>query len=309
VSFMSDAPGWDEATLRRAVRLDRYAEILAHVLHFGTGNTPEVVARFGLSLERWSAIDRSWADALAIGVRQIPRETVLRFSTTFHAVRQRLAQQKPALATLGNAAKEASVTEPEPAPPKPRVEVPSFMLAAAAAPSVPPAPRAPPHPSPARSLDTTWGFVPVPAGTTSPMPFVEGTPAESALHSAVEHTDAVQGPKPAERRPLEATIPLGKVLVRPTLPFGGAPAGFSPEAAARRVPELTLEQRASLHVELKMQPERKLQILHRYGSTPEQHERASAAWEARLAQNPKLRSEWEHAVVQYRLWLVRNARR
>ncbi|MDC3961580.1 hypothetical protein [Polyangium jinanense] len=42
----------EDLALRKAVRLDRYAEILAHVVHFGTDRTEEVVQRFGLSLER-----------------------------------------------------------------------------------------------------------------------------------------------------------------------------------------------------------------------------------------------------------------
>ncbi len=180
---MSDAPGSDEAMLRRVVRLDRYAEILAHVLHFGAGSTAEVVARFGLSLEHWWAIDRAWTNGLALGVRQEPREAVLRFSATFHAIRLRLARQKPALAAIGSAPQEA---------------------------------------------------------------------------------------------------------------------------ASPRAPELTLDQRVSLHVELELQPERKLQILQRYGLTPEQHERARAGWEARLALDPRLRAEWDNAVVQYRTWFVRN---
>lgn len=304
---MSD-PDADVA-LRRAVRLDRYAEILAAVVHFGTDRTEEVVARFGLSLDRWRAVDQAWRDELALGMKRQQRETALRFSSTFHAARQRLAQRQPLLATIGDAAAEAPVTAPAPEPPKRRVELPSFMLAQAA-PAPPPAPPPPPVASPARPLDatTTWGAMPLPAAA-APLPFVEGAPADSALHAAVEHAGAVQGPNLAKPVALGATMPLGQVLVGPTLPFGGTPAGSPPGTSSPRVPELTLEQRASLDVDLKAQPERKPQILQRYGLTPEQYERVSAAWEARLAQDPKLRADWNNAVTQYRVWLAGNPRR
>jgi hypothetical protein len=290
----------DELSLRKAVRLDRYAEILAHVLHFGAEHTAEVVARFGLPIERWWALDRAWMDALATSANQTPREATLRFSATLHACRLRLAQKQPPLASIGDARAQAPVAAAPPAPPRPRVELPTFMLEQQAAYPPPPPPPAPPQafvPPPQRPLDSTWGAVSLPAGTMSPLPFVEGTAAPTALQHAVEHAGAVQGPKPARSLPLGGTVPVGEGITSPVLPFSGPP------------PELTLEQRASLHVELRLQPERRLQILHRYGLTPEQHERAAAAWEARLAREPNLQDEWEHAVVQYRIWRISQTRR
>ena len=70
----------DEIAFRKSVRLDDYAEILAHVVHFGTEG--DVVERFGLSLDQWRAVDRAWTNELARGAKLPQREHALAFSAT-----------------------------------------------------------------------------------------------------------------------------------------------------------------------------------------------------------------------------------
>jgi hypothetical protein len=71
---MSEATDPHEWALRKAVKLERYAEVLAHVLHFGTDRAEEVVRRFGFSLDAWRAVDRAWTSELALGQRRRQRE-------------------------------------------------------------------------------------------------------------------------------------------------------------------------------------------------------------------------------------------
>lgn len=313
---MSDATDAEDIALRKAVRLERYAEVLAHITHFGTDRTAEVAARFGLSLDRWSSVDRAWTSELALGMKRQQREQALRFSATFQGTRQRLARRQPLLDAIGDAhapAPETPTAAPPAAPARPP-GVPSFMLAAAAAP--PPAAVSPPIAAPFlpadASADADWSgtirlpVMPAPANPVKPTPFVEGVPAEAALQSAVEHAGPAQEPKPrAAEAFMNATLPVDEeisAIAGRSLPFNRATTGAA--APPTRDPELTLEQHVSLRVELSVMPERKAEILKRYGLTADQLARIDSTWDARLLLDPKLRATWEQAATRYRAWLL-----
>lgn len=85
---------------RDFVTLERYAELLAHVVHFGQDRLQELLPRFGLSPEQWSVIDAAWMHELAEGKRRQQHEQGARFNLTFTKTRQRLATTQPPMASI-----------------------------------------------------------------------------------------------------------------------------------------------------------------------------------------------------------------
>jgi len=94
----------DTAELHRRARafvtLERYAELLAHVVHFGNDRLHELLPRFGLSLEQWGVVDAAWMHELAEGKRRQQHEQAARFNVTFAKARQRLATTQPPMASI-----------------------------------------------------------------------------------------------------------------------------------------------------------------------------------------------------------------
>lgn len=96
----------EKAELHRRARgfvaLERYAEILAHVVHFGNDRLSELLLHIGLSREQWAIVDEAWTDELAEGKRRQQHEQAARFNTTFAKTRQRLAATQPRIDTIRN---------------------------------------------------------------------------------------------------------------------------------------------------------------------------------------------------------------
>lgn len=85
---------------REFVMLERYAKILAHIVHFGHNRLLELLPRFGLSPEQWQAVDEAWTHELAEGRRRQQHEQAARFNVTFAKTREHLAKTQPALANV-----------------------------------------------------------------------------------------------------------------------------------------------------------------------------------------------------------------
>lgn len=296
---MSDVTDPEELALRKSLKLERYADILAHVVHFGTERTAEVVRRFGFTPEAWAAVDRAWSRELALGIKRQQHDQGLRFSTTFHKRRQRLAAEQPNLEGIGDApAASAAPAPPAKAPSAESVALPSFMVAAPKPAAAPIAKRPPTLPS-------------VPAPAEEPLPFVERAPT-AALESALAHAEKVQGPKVVKTpTPQVTTAPMNErlaALARQHLPFGAPAAPPRNEPAESELPEsrlpLSMEQHASLRVELEVYPDRSAAVLQRYGLRAEQWASVDAGWQARIDDDPHLRTAWEQASAQYRAWLL-----
>jgi hypothetical protein len=66
---------------------------------------------------------------------------------------------------------------------------------------------------------------------------------------------------------------------------------------------LTLEQYASLAVELGERPERRAEILSRYRVAPAAFEPLCSAWQRRLAEDTGMRDRFERGCAEYRRWL------
>ena len=98
---------------------------------------------------------------------------------------------------------------------------------------------------------------------------------------------------------------------KPALPFPGADRSEAtiPARGAAPVgnfPQLSVEQYASLHVELAALPGRSTEVLDRYRITEDQRRRLDAHWTARMAADPALRQAWDGACAAYKAWLARS---
>ncbi len=76
-------------------------------------------------------------------------------------------------------------------------------------------------------------------------------------------------------------------------------------AASGRL-ELTLEQYASLCVEMGLDPQHPTEVAHRYGLTVERARELDAHWKARIATHPGVRTSFDAAYQKYRAWRVAN---
>jgi hypothetical protein len=344
---MADATDLQPLALRKSTKVERYAEVLAHVVHFGTERLEEVVQRFGFTVQAWRAVDAAWTDELAEGIRRNQQDLALRFSASFAKRRRHLAREQPSLEAAGEVPAKASAPGSHAPPQTPGVLLPSFMAtpSKSMAPASPAADPMLPPPAPVASAAqpaepsaqvTAAPVAAVPAQldsapaakhmtqalpavdlTADPLPFADGVAADVALRAALDHADNVQGPKPAKPPSLSTTVPTEgerlAAIARRILPFQpGAPAPDSDPGAAAPTEDaasLTLEQHASLHVELTLHPEQKSQTLRRYGLSIEQHARLDTVWQAKVAKDAALRASWEQACAQYRAWILRNKRR
>lgn len=102
--------------------------------------------------------------------------------------------------------------------------------------------------------------------------------------------------------------------VAPALPFPGAerPKAAVPAhvaASVSNLPQLSVEQYASLYVELAALPGRPMEVLSRYRITEEQQRGLDAHWTARMVADPALRKVWDGACDAYKAWLARSGGR
>jgi hypothetical protein len=118
---------------------------------------------------------------------------------------------------------------------------------------------------------------------------------------------ALSSPLPGARAAASmATEDIDVFVPGEALPFVGPPSGAASVVAAgsdasRR---LTLEQHASLCVELAVAPDRAEETLLRYGLTRAEQRETDAAWRARLGRDPDAQLRWDRAFAAYRGWLL-----
>ncbi len=83
---------------------------------------------------------------------------------------------------------------------------------------------------------------------------------------------------------------------------------FSDNAPATEIPELTLEQYASLRAELAVRPETAQDTLQRYRLSPTAANRLDERWSKRLVAEPPLQSRYDELISHYKGWLQKNSR-
>jgi hypothetical protein len=308
------------------ISIERYAEVLAHVQHFGHARAPEVRQRLEVDEAGWSASQSHWLDALDGDTRSPKPTLALVFARHYAKTSQRLSNDQPALDTIGGAPGPAvedvpmgegdpPVTSPvEPprvgSPPVP-AELESSTPPRASQPedvspwvkvtstAGPPPPgwvpsRSSAHPTP-RSVSRDQTAVVAALTDEAPLPFVKDAPAriKSRLGRPLAEATDVGG--------MTAAIPAQLCEGLATLPFKALP--VQPSGAPLREP-LTIEQYACLSAELVADPARTSHTLGRHGLDPSNWAATRAAWERRLAHDPPLQRRFDELFNHYRTWLA-----
>lgn len=92
------------------------------------------------------------------------------------------------------------------------------------------------------------------------------------------------------------------------LPFGPQEP-MKPSPSRPELPNLSLEQYASLCVELHLAPDRSDEIFRRYGIPQDMRASVDAYWQRRLSAEPPLYQAYAQAYNAYKTWLLQNRRR
>lgn len=146
------------------------------------------------------------------------------------------------------------------------------------------------------------------------LPFAPAGSAREALERAVDEADRIQGPIVLADRldETEANLDLRAILDALPFPKAAARAGNVPTAADQNAPppppppaaeRLTLEQYASLCVEIALAPAREIEALARYRITPREKVLTDEYYRDRIAASPEVRVAWERSFQSYQAWL------
>jgi hypothetical protein len=149
------------------------------------------------------------------------------------------------------------------------------------------APRAP------AGLGGTSLLVDVPRGAA--LPFAKSDPRSKKAETAAEPLPPIAPDAPQRKK-------LGE------LKFGMEIPKNLPPPRSVYAPPLTLEQHASLAVELATSPETTTEILARYRLTPEARAELDAHYHDKIAGSAELRAAWDRAYHAYSTWLAANRR-
>ncbi len=171
-------------------------------------------------------------------------------------------------------------------------------VVAAVAPSVlpvtPPAYIAPQ--GPVRDLRGTSMAVDVPARAA--LPFAQGS---STLRSAGDApAPPAEPPRPRAHSDLRETSAVFFAPRSQAMPFSTT----APAPPRADTSTLTVEQYASLCVDLAVDPGRAAETLRRYHLTPEQKQAIDAEWQARFARDATSWQAWDRAYKTYHAWIV-----
>lgn len=113
--------------------------------------------------------------------------------------------------------------------------------------------------------------------------------------------------------PRGAALPFAKSVAPPKKKLGDLKLGMDipknlPPARSAYAPPLTLEQHASLTVELAASPEAAAETLARYRLTPEARAELDAHYRRKVAASAETRAAWDGAYQSYFTWLAANRR-
>jgi hypothetical protein len=174
----------------------------------------------------------------------------------------------------------------------------------------PPSPLAPPAPPAPERQVASIASIKQHLGDTAPVLKVSKLPVTPFGPPSASSQKA----KHLEETSLGFTIPKNlppaasarRAEPAPAPPQAAPPASPTTPAPA---PRLSLEQYASLCVELGLYPDRAALTLKRYGVSPAQKDALNRYYHAALAADPALRDRWEAACRTYRDWLIQSTKR
>jgi hypothetical protein len=313
-------------TRSELLSIERYAEVLAHVHHFGVEHCEEVCARMRVDGAVWEASDAHWPDVLEADSAAEAPVVAIGFGRAYAPVEKRLAAEKPSIETLGPLPEpllpgpgSPSTAEPAAAEePTPTVAPPALGPSpSGGGRSVSPPGIVTPRQGPVRRERSPWGADPSPA-PAAPPPRRAATD-ETALVNAVPEGNPLPFVADAPER-TRARLPRG---VRERTPSAGStseipailadPNATLPFQAIAHVPperdlfaRLTLAQYASLCAELASDPARHDPTVRRYGIDDATWPALRDAWDRRFAREPHERRSFDEMFARYRAWLTHN---
>ncbi|MGK4000621.1 hypothetical protein [Sorangium sp. So ce1024] len=180
-----------------AMRLERYAEILAHVVYFRGADLYEVLARLGVAPADWEQADAEHMAELALSAKRNQGIQALRFSSVFARTRRSLEARRPSLTSLGPPQRPATEdTAPAHRPPPPvssppaPPQGPAFVL---------------PRSSPEHDEISPW------AASARARPASDGSwePAPPRAQTASSPASPPMPPRTAEAAPMPPGAPMG----------------------------------------------------------------------------------------------------
>lgn len=205
----------------------RYAEVLAHVIHFGPDHEAEVCRRLEVDEEVWRRSQAHWQPTLAADALSPQAEHAPAFARFFGEIQQRLAEESPSLDEVGALVESAVEDAP------PREDAPATSAAEEPAPA---APAPPPVATP--PLATPAPAAPPPAAAPAPPPVAPPTAARPAAASpwadTAEPSSPIQ-PLGAHDAPTQGTAiidPNALAAVLAATPFSGESSAPAPAAPA-----------------------------------------------------------------------------
>ena len=138
----------------------------------------------------------------------------------------------------------------------------------------------------------------------------QASPRQALVPEGMRHFTSLTGTAMGPEAPAGPSLPFkGGPPERPPTLNAPSPAPQTPPAVRPAdLPELSIEQYASLNAELELHPQRTGEILSRYGMSEAQRARFDAFWRSRLA-SPDARRAYEQAHATYKAWLAQSARR
>jgi hypothetical protein len=182
----------------------------------------------------------------------------------------------------------------------------------------PPPPEPPPVvPPPSRGWvpEGMRGFT-VHGGTqlASDAPHGPALPFDPRAQPALPKADASMVPAGMKGFSVSGGTQLATHVPRgPALPFEGEPERTAVPPASLRAPPiaepplLSLEQYASLFVELGTTPSKARELLERYRVSEEQRRAIESYWREQMAADPAVRAAWDRACAAYQAWLLSTA--
>lgn len=283
--------------------LERYAEVLAHLLYFKEAKPSAVLERLGVDAGDWASADRTWSKAIGDELKREDTTLAQRLSDALTPPQRRLKETQPTLEMIGPLGPEGPpATDPSPPPeappvveappepmPVPVVQVPTCALVANAPQPMPPF--EPPAPPLSKPIDLGATMEP----RISPLlaePVLPFRPADAPTRGPSQ-------PEAAAKAPVKKS---GTTAVLPVLDFSGAKALPFVEGAApkRSATAPQIERYAWLVATFrKAAPADLPATLARFGLTTESRKELEAQWAKRMAEDASLREAFLAALARH----------
>ncbi|MGK3960149.1 hypothetical protein WMF01_06185 [Sorangium sp. So ce1667] len=280
------------------LNLERYAEIVAHVLYFGDVHCPELLRRLDVNPAVWRRTVRSYSESISAEARQGRTDLAERFIAALTPVRARLAVEQPPLSAIGNQAFDANVKPGASLVPMSITGRIDCDVSLETSPALPPES----SPLPARPTYLTGArgsSDPSTSGADFDQPLPNPGSRDSSSYWMLHHGSpaSLTLPPSAPLWPTPPDLMTGQ-LSAPSQCTGPDVTSTAILTAAERPLStaaplwVALEKHAALCAELVIDPACTALILSRCGLSLEEKQRIDAQWWSLFASNPALWEAW-----------------